>query len=384
MAKIVIPKGAKEPVKLRLKQLANGNKSFYLDIYSNGKRKYEFLGQYLIPERTPLDKVQNRQTVNLVNQIKAQRILELASIKAGVQEPDKKGKILFLDFLEYFYSEKEKQHITWLRQYRNAIDHIRNYITNYTEGDLPVKKIDADWCKEFINYLRHIYRTAQGRALTDNTVNNYYVILSDALNYAVRKNCMAVNPLDSLEKGEKPKKPESQIAYLTTEELKKLEATECKNPYVKQAYLFSCYCGLRISDVKRLTWANIETTTDGLRLAITQKKTKDPLYIKLSEKASALLPDKEDSEGTDLVFSKLPDISNIDKTLKKWAASVGINKKITFHTARHTFATLLITLGVDIYTVSQLLGHKDVTTTQIYAKVIDKKKDDAVNLLNNL
>ena len=376
MAKIVIPKGAKEPVRLRLKNLANGNKSFYLDIYSNGKRYYEFLKLYLVPEHSLIDKEQNRQTANIANQIKAQRTIDLANGKVG-KSNRKGGKMLFLDFMSLFYDEQEKLQKQWVRQCRNAIDRLKEY----TDEGFTLEQVTPDFCRGFIYYLCHIYRTEQGRTLTNYTAKNYLSVLSCALNFAVRKNYITANPLNLLASNEIPQKPESQRVYLTAEELKKLEATECRNPYVKQAYLFSCFCGLRISDVQRLRWADVETTAQGLRLAITQKKTKKPLYLPLNEKASTLLPDRE---GSDLVFNRLPNISNIDKILKKWAASAGIDKKITFHTARHTFATLLLTMGADLYTTSKLMGHTEVKTTQIYAKIVDEKKASAVNLLNNL
>lgn len=376
MAKIVIPKGAKEPVRLRLKNLANGNKSFYLDIYSNGKRYYEFLKLYLVPEHSLIDKEQNRQTANIANQIKAQRTIDLANGKVG-KSNRKGGKMLFLDFMSLFYDEQEKLQKQWVRQCRNAIDRLKEY----TDEGFTLEQVTPDFCRGFIYYLCHIYRTEQGRTLTNYTAKNYLSVLSCALNFAVRKNYITANPLNLLASNEIPQKPESQRVYLTAEELKKLEATECRNPYVKQAYLFSCFCGLRISDVQRLRWADVENTAQGLRLAITQKKTKKPLYLPLNEKASTLLPDRE---GSDLVFNRLPDISNIDKILKKWAASAGIDKKITFHTARHTFATLLLTMGADLYTTSKLMGHTEVKTTQIYAKIVDEKKASAVNLLNNL
>lgn len=379
MAKIIIPKGAKEPVRLRLKKLANGSQSIYLDIYFNGKRYYEFLNLHLIPEHSLIDKEQNRQIAYRANQIKAERIIDLANGKVG-KFNRRCGKMLFLDFMSLFYDEQEKLEKKWIRQCRNAIDRLKEY----TDEGFTLEQVTPDFCRGFIYYLCHIYRTEQGRTLTNYTAKNYLSVLSCALNFAVRKNYITANPLNLLAPNEIPQKPESQRVYLTVEEPKKLEATECKNPYVKQAYLFSCFCGLRISDVQCLRWADVETTAQGLRLAITQKKTKKPLYLPLNEKATKLLPDKGDSESTGKVFNKLPGISHIDKTLKRWAASAGIDKKITFHTARHTFATLLLTMGADLYTTSKLMGHTEVKTTQIYAKIVDEKKASAVNLLNNL
>lgn len=379
MGRTAKPVKAKESVKLRFKKLANGNQSIYLDYKENGKRKKEYLKRCIIPERTPIDKLHNQEHLQMAEAKKAQKILELSRKEAGLPVPNL-HKMLFLDFMSLFYDEQEKLQKQWVRQCRNAIDRLKEY----TDEGLTLEQVNPDFCRGFIYYLCHIYRTEQGRTLTNYTVKNYLSVLSSALNFAVRKTYITANPLNLLDKTEIPQKPESQRVYLTAEELKKLEATECRNPYVKQAYLFSCFCGLRISDIQRLKWADVENTAQGLRLAITQKKTKKPLYLPLNEKATRLLPDRGSSNSTDLVFNRLPNISNIDKILKKWAASAGIDKKITFHTARHTFATLLLTMGADLYTTSKLMGHTEVKTTQIYAKIVDEKKASAVNLLNNL
>jgi len=96
------------------------------------------------------------------------------------------------------------------------------------------------------------------------------------------------------------------------------------------------------------------------------------------------MPLRGDATATDLVFASLPTEPAMNRTLKAWAERAGIEKNLTLHTARHTYATTLLTKGADLYTVSKLLGHSEVATTQIYAKIVDKKKVDAVNLLDNL
>ena len=140
---------------------------------------------------------------------------------------------------------------------------------------------------------------------------------------------------------------------------------------------------MRISDIERLTWGNIETDGEHTRLNIVQKKTKNPLYLPLSKEALKCLPDRGGAAANERVFH-LPTRAYIAKVLRQWAAAAGIQKHVTFHTARHTNATMLLTLGADLYTVSKLLGHTEVRTTQIYAKIVDKKKEAAVSLLDNI
>ena len=152
----------------------------------------------------------------------------------------------------------------------------------------------------------------------------------------------------------------------------------------KQVYLFMCYCGLRISDVKGLRWADLNTSGEQWTIAIRQQKTQAPLYIPLSDKAREYLPAQGDAPADSHIFADMVTEPAMNRTLKGWAKRAGITKAVTLHTARHTYATMLLTKGADLYTVSKLLGHSEVATTQIYAKIVDSKKAEAVNLLNNL
>jgi integrase len=113
------------------------------------------------------------------------------------------------------------------------------------------------------------------------------------------------------------------------------------------------------------------------------KKTTTPIYLPLSKQAMKWLPERGDASGNELVFGDLPNRGRIGVHLGKWAKDAGITKSMSYHTSRHTFATMMLTLGVDLYTVSKLLGHTKVETTQIYAKIINKKKDDAVSLIDD-
>lgn len=113
------------------------------------------------------------------------------------------------------------------------------------------------------------------------------------------------------------------------------------------------------------------------------QKTDEPIYLPLSDRAMKWLPKKGNAKDTDKVFD-LPTTTRISIILDNWAKAAEIKKHITFHIARHSFATMMLTLDVDLYTTSKLLGHKNIATTQIYAKIIDQKKDDAVNRVNDI
>ena len=201
---------------------------------------------------------------------------------------------------------------------------------------------------------------------------------------AMLANIIPDNPVNQLSQQEKVKWPESKREYLTIDEVKKLIATPCKREDIKAAFLFACYCGLRISDVQKLRWKDIVQDGDQWRANIVMQKTKAPLYLPLSKQARKWMPERGDAPDDDTVFHNLPKEGGTSKCLQEWVESAGINKKVTFHVSRHTFATMMLTLGADLYTVSKLLGHTSVKTTQIYAKIIDQKKDDAVSLVDNI
>ena len=145
--------------------------------------------------------------------------------------------------------------------------------------------------------------------------------------------------------------------------------------------MFSCFCGLRISDIRKLKWEDIEQVTDAngnthYRLSITMQKT---ITYQLSNEAVKWLPKRGERE---FVFDHLTKKSKLCMVVRDWAKSAGIKKYVTFHTARHSFATMMLTLGANIYTTSKLLGHSNIRTTEIYAKIIDKKKDEAMGLID--
>lgn len=149
------------------------------------------------------------------------------------------------------------------------------------------------------------------------------------------------------------------------------------------AFLFACFCGLRLSDIKDLKWKDIKSGEDGTVVSKIQVKTQQSIIVPLSANALEWLPDRGDAKGEDLVFT-LPSHFSINRSVKKWARDAEIEKNVTFHLSRHTFATTLLTLGADIYTTSKLMGHKNLRTTQIYAEVVNKKKVEAVNLMDKV
>ena len=375
MARVRKPTKIKEPVRLRMKELSDGSKSLYLDIYRDGKRTYEYLKMYIIPETDNNARKQNQVTMTAANAIKSKRIIELTNGEAGIET---KEKVFLLDWMEIYRENQEKHE----KKDGNQIKVATRILKAYAGERKTLDQIDRKFCLDYIDYLYTEYRP-KGKRLSNFTLRNYYRVLNSALNAAVRAKLIVANPLNELERSEKIRLPESKRSYMSIEEVRALIATPMKNETVKSAYLFSCFCGLRVSDIVGLKWKDVFVDRGQYRLAVSMQKTKDPIYLPLSPEALKWMPERGDKTAEDRVFD-LPSPTTMNMLIKPWAKEAGIDKRFTFHTARHTFATMMLTLGADLYTTSKLLGHADVKMTQVYAKIINQKKDDAVNLVNGL
>lgn len=164
--------------------------------------------------------------------------------------------------------------------------------------------------------------------------------------------------------------------------MQNLAKAECKHQILKNAFLFSCLTGLRWSDVNKLTWSEVRDEEEGSRLVFKQKKTAAQEYQYLSDQARSILGDRKQESAR--VFQGLKYGAHFNAEILRWCMRARITKHITFHSARHTHAVLLLERGADIYTVSKILGHKEIRTTQIYAKIVDNKKKEAAYLIPKL
>jgi len=342
-------------VKLRKRKLASGNVSLYLDIYQSGRRAYEFLGLYLTKDKTA-----SKETLKLAQNIQAKRQLEIQYSEHGFV-PHFKKKANFVDYFEELARAKPKEQNTW----SSTLRHLRAF----TGGRIQFGAITAEWLETFKTYLLS--------KVSQNTAHTYFSKVKASLRQALKDKILVSNPGELVAQ---IKTMDTQRDFLTLDEVDKLAQTPCRSFEVKRAFLFSCFTGLRISDVRALQWQNVK----GDSIEFRQRKTKGVEYLHLSTMAKQILAEPSNLKILHMqnvrVFG-LPSKSQISVLLKEWCKDAGINKRVTFHTARHTFATLALTQGVDLYTVSKLLGHKTIQATQIYAKIVDEKKKAAMESL---
>jgi integrase len=376
----------KEPVRLRRKTLSNGNVSLYLDIYRNGVREYEFLKLYLIPEHTRSDKDKNRETLQLANSIKSQRIIEIQNGEYGFKTQYAEQTLFF----QYYRDMTEKRlgeesRGNWGNWY-SALRHLELYEHN---RNITFAQITPAWVQGFRDYLEtraqafgsdNRVRTIK-KPLSQNSKQSYFNKLRACLNQAYEDRIIAHNPMRGIDgfRGE-----EGTRMYLTIDELRRLSATDCDFAEIKRAFMFSCLTGLRRSDIVKLTWGEVHTQNEFTRIIFRQKKTGGQEYIDIAPQAAALIGKRGSHKPTDKVFGDIHTPSATNQYIKLWVMRAGIHKNITFHCGRHTFATMMLDIGTDIYTVSKLLGHRELSTTQIYAKVLDKNKQAAVSRIPDI
>jgi len=360
---------AKEPVKIRFRMIANGNQSIYFDIYRDGKRSYHYPKLYLVPEKTAFDKAQNANTMQAAQCIKADLIKQIANGEAGIKDD---SKVLFSEYFAKFLDRKKN--IT--EGSKSLYKYVLKFVLKF-RGEVKLKDIDEKYCNAFFSYLRG--------AMQPTTAKAYANLFNSILNFAYKDGLIQYNPISKIDKSERIKAETPERDFLTIEELKRFIEVKTRSKLdTKNAFLFSCFTGLRWSDVKKMVWSDIITDENGaVRIKGKTKKTKTLFYNSIPVEAVKCLPERGNKAETDAVFNLTSNFS-INYSVKIMAKKAGINKNVSFHTARHTFATMLLTRGADLYTVSKLLGHSNLATTEIYAKIIDKKKDEAMNLLNGI
>lgn len=336
MPRVKKPAKVKEPIRLRMKELANGNKSLYLDIYRDGKRTYEYLKMYLIPETDNNARVRNQTTMTAANAIKSKRIIQLTNGEAGIETRE---KVFLLDWMETYKENQAKRG----KKDGNQIQVTIRILEDYAGERVTMDQIDKAFCQEYIDYLLTEYRP-KGKQVSNFTLHTYYRILNGALNAAVRAEIIKVNPFTKINNSDKIRLPESKRSYMTIEEVRALIATPMKNEAVKQAYLFSCFCGLRISDIISLKWKDVFVDRGQYRLSVSMQKTKEPIYLPLSPEALKWMPERGEKTSEDHVFD-LPSPTMINTLLKPWAKAAGIDKRFSFHTRRHCKSSFLLKIN---------------------------------------
>lgn len=375
-------------VTLRQKKISKGRKSLYLDFYppiphpeTGEPTRREFLGLYIFEKpKTPIDKQHNSETLKIGESIRQKRenFLNKPEIYSEYEKEQLRLKELGEQcFVEYFQELANKRQSSNHDNWNAAL----NYLKSFTNGKLRFADLNEKFLEDFKEYLLTTKSNRSKKTtLSRNSAVSYFNKVKATLKQAYKDGILQTD----LNAKVKPiKAAETRREYLTLEELNKLVKTPCSDSLMKRAALFSALTGLRFSDIQKMTWGELEYIKEqGYFLNFNQKKTKGVEVLPISEQAYSLTEGKEnpnDMSQDKQVFEGLKYSAYHNKHLFQWIGAAGITKDITFHCFRHTYATLQLFNGTDIYTVSKMLGHKDLKTTQIYAKIVDDTKRKAAD-----
>lgn len=385
-------------VKVRSKKVSGGRKSLYLDYYpacinpETGKMgRREFLGLYILEEvKTSTERKANRQNIEMAERVRQQREHYVNRMEAFTDEERERFRIKQAGqrpLLDYFTEIAAQKRPATKLNYETTIGHLRGY----APADFKINQLNEGFCKGFIDYLS---QTVGAGGLT-----KYTTIFKAVIKQAYKSELIHS---DLSLKVDKPKYTPPPREYLTADELNRLAAAPCADSMIKKAALFSALTGLRWSDVINITWNHVKRSENGVELVLTMKKTGAILTLPISKQAfrllgevaplrlSQLTPAPNGSERLNIAPNNhqgvpkgeskcfpLKYTCSVSYKVGRWAKAAGLSKRITFHCFRHTFATLQLNAGTDIYTVSKMLGHSNLTTTQVYAKIVDKTKREA-------
>jgi integrase len=320
---------------------------------------------------TEIEKHHNKETYALAQAIRAQRQLSVQKGSYGFLSDEKVNT----NFIEYFEALANKRKGSNSDNWLSALHYLKDFAGG---GIIRFKDLNENFGNDFKEYLLTVpSRKSKRVSLSQNSAVSYFNKFKAALKQAHKESYLE----DDLNKRiETIKHAETERHFLTFDELQMLARTECASPVLKRAALFSALTGLRFSDIQKLVWSEVHYgSDDGHYIRFRQQKTKGVETLPISEQAAALLGEPP-IEIDQPVFVGL-DYSLTQSVLPKWLKASGLKKQFSFHGFRHTYATLLLSKGIDLYTISKMLGHREIKTTQVYAKIIDKQKRNAADTI---
>lgn len=356
----------KKSVTIRQRAATGGKVSLYLDIYDGENRKTKSLGLFLSPEVDKVSKYHNKAIMEEAEIIRGKYLEELKEGKFAINE--QRGSLM--DFLNNLEKENPNWSVAKWRVWRAVTQHLSIHLKG---KDIPLKKLDRKDIERFRDYLQFeamtlVYGKGKRKIKAQTAIGLFVAFLgfvreAEELGLIKRVDLRSIKRIPC---------EEAQRQYLTVEEMAQLIKTPFKDS-LRIFFLFSCFTGLRSGDLRRLKWEDIYEENGVYRVPYRQAKTKKMTYAYLPPDAIRLIGDPTGKKGYIFEQRKYSQ-EYTNRSLARWVKSAGIDKHITMHCGRHTYATTMISSGVDIYTVSKMLGHSSVRTTQVYAQIIDEKK----------
>ncbi|KUJ56095.1 site-specific integrase [Chryseobacterium aquaticum] len=272
---------------------------------------------------------------------------------------------------------KGKRSQNTYNKYKTVYNHLNEFIKErYHREDLAFRELTSDFIREFDFFLRI------DKECTHNTVWVYTMPVIALADLAIKKGLIRQNPFEDYEISME----ETDRSYLLKENVEKLmllKPSKDKYEFVKDIFIFSCFTGLSYIDIQKLKWSNIQSFFDGHQWIISRRKKSDVASnVRLLEIPKLIIEKYRGLTRNDYVFP-VPSNATCNSHVKKMIeeAEIVTEQKITFHTARHTFATMFLTEGVPVESLSKMMGHKNISTTQIYAKITNQKISKDMDLV---
>lgn len=382
-------------VEIKERALKGGNRGLYMEYYEKGFRKRENLHLYLIPDDATNAKSINKRTYLKAMAVRSDRILNPPEFdKKPGQEDGIDCTTTWLEWCDEYirYSVGCGNGESAMQHKKTARKRIKEYLERKGRTDILLKDVTTEIISGLYDYMRNDYRNPgqikvrDGR-LSDYSLRHFGETINAIFNKALREGRIGYNPLRGLNTLERFHVPDKHREYLTPDELTRFLAVEPATEterQVQKAFGLSCMTGLRLGDVQRLRWDDIKPMGEGWAVSIVQQKTGNQVTVPLNGLALSLLPPRPENDDEN-VF-RLPGKSGkVTKYVRSIRDKAGITgKELTYHSARHTAATLAISAGAELYSVSKILGHRNLVSTQVYAKVNLDKKIEAVNLTKGL
>lgn len=367
-------------ITIRTKLLKDGSQSLYLDIYHKGRRTYKFLDLYLVPEASENAKQRNINTLRKANEFKAKAMLGMDD---SSEKPSKTTCVTLDDWLDIYaenLDSRTRVSATTKQQTRLVSGIIREYLVSINRQQIRLVDFGRNEMSGFLRFLSE-YVGQRGHHLSESTLSTYQQRTVAIFSSAVHEGKIAVNPIKTVSDRERFHKPTLYKDYLTVDEIARIASVSVSNQQVRQAFLFACLTGLRLSDLRALRWSDIKQINGHSVVILEQHKTKRTVIVPICKTAQTFLPAMTSDNGH--VFH-LPRKTWLRNALLRILRAAGINKHITFHSSRHTFGTLAAAACRDIKIVSSMLGHQSVRTTQIYADVMLDNKQTAIRRLSQI
>lgn len=345
-------------IKISVKQLKDGTHSLYLDLTQNNRRQKKSMGLYLIG--TKQSKIRDENILLKAKLLRDKKETEIYTNNSGIKLASENDEINFLEFFKKFADSKP--------DYNYTVSY-NNFTVFWQKSVLPISQLSREVCFKFRDYLLE-------QEFSANTANHYFKAFKATINETIQHDYLQKNPTNGIKITFQQKK----IMSLSIDEVYKLINTPCKNPQLKQAFLFSVFSGLRRSDLNDLKFSDI--VNNHIHKVLVKTKNIE-IKFRLGKKALDIIDEQRKIKTGNRVFV-VQTGGRLSRQLKEWLRAADVNEEITFHCARHTFGTFLAARNENPFVIKSKMGHSSLKTTEKYIHLKGEYTEEEIEQINDL